>query len=127
MHELGIVFTIADRVKQIAQENHAAHVESVTVEIGEVSDVIHAWLTDCWDWNATRTPLLKGCRLDVIKVPAITHCDGCDQLYHTIAHGKICPYCGSDKTWLLQGNETTIRDIRVSDPPEPQPPDPCDT
>ena len=115
MHELGIVFTIADRVKQIAEANHVSHVECVTVEIGEVSDVIHSWLHDCWEWNAARTPILKDCKLEVIKIPAITQCDGCGQLYHTLRHGKICPHCGSDKTWLLQGNETNIRDIRVCD------------
>jgi len=117
MHELGIVFTIADRVKEIAKANNASHVESVTVQIGEVSDVVHTWLTDCWDWNAARTPILNGCKLEVITIPAITQCDGCGQLYRTVPQGKICPHCGSDKTWLLQGNETMIQDIRVADPP----------
>ena len=26
---------------------------------------------------------------------------------------EICPYCGSEKTWLLKGNELNIKEIEV--------------
>ena len=28
-------------------------------------------------------------------------------------HGKICPYCGSGRTYLVQGNEHQIKEIEV--------------
>ena len=40
MHELGVVFHIADSVVKIAQDNGATRVRRVTVQIGEVSTVI---------------------------------------------------------------------------------------
>lgn len=113
MHELGVVFHIADSVVRIAQENQAEHVRRVTLEIGEVSTVIPEYLLDVWKWNCKRTPMLEDCELVIERLPAVTYCEGCGQTYPTVAHGKICPHCGSDQTWLQSGNEVNIRDIAV--------------
>ena len=40
MHELGVVFHIADSVEKVARDNGAEKIHSVTLEIGEVSTVI---------------------------------------------------------------------------------------
>ena len=86
MHELGIVFHIADSVVQVAKDNGAARVHSVTLEV---------------------------CELLVERLPAVTYCDACGKTYPTVEHGKTCPHCGSDKTWLQTGNEVNIREISV--------------
>lgn len=113
MHELGVVFHIADSVVKIAEENEATKVHSVTLEIGEVSTVIPDYLIDVWKWNCKKVPMLNDCEIKVERLHALTHCDDCGCDYDTVPQGKICPYCGSDKTWLLQGNEVTIKDILV--------------
>ena len=33
--------------------------------------------------------------------------------YDTVPQGRICPHCGSEKTWLLTGNEVNIKDITI--------------
>lgn len=113
MHELGIVFTIADKVTQVAKENGAAHVNKVVMEIGEVSMVVNSYLEDCWNWNAARTPLLKGCRMEIETIPAVTYCQNCGGKYPTVKYGRTCPVCQSGSTYLLQGNETAIKEIEV--------------
>lgn len=113
MHELGIVFHIADSVVQVAKDNGAAHVHSVTLEVGEVSTVIPEYLLDVWKWNCKRTPMLEDCELLVERLPAVTYCDACGKTYPTVEHGKTCPRCGSDRTWLQTGNEVNIREISV--------------
>ena len=114
MHELGIVFYIIKDVKKVAEENKVSHVSSVVMNIGEVSTIIPDYLTDCWRWAADKEPLLKGCELKIEPIPAITHCDGCGKDYPTVAYGKTCPHCGSTDTWLKQGNEVEIKEIRVN-------------
>ena len=52
------------------------------------------------------------------EIPAITQCEACGAAYGTIEHGRICPHCGSDRTYLLQGNETLIKEIAT---PEEEP------
>ena len=113
MHELGVVFHIMDSLESVAKENDVTQIQRVTIEIGEVSTVIPHYLTDCWEWAIKKKPLLKDCEMKVEILPAVTWCDGCKSEYGTVAHGRICPYCGSEKTWLLKGNELNIKEIEV--------------
>lgn len=113
MHELGVVFHIADSVERIAKENQAKHVHAVTVEIGEVSTVIPEYLLDVWQWNCKRVPLLTDCVLKVERIHALTYCEACGKQYDTVPQGKICPHCGSDRTYLLTGNEMNIKEIEI--------------
>ena len=76
MHELGVVFHVADSLAKIAEKNQVDHISRVTLEIGEVSTVIPEYLIDVWNWNCKRTPLLNGCKLEIERIPAVTHC-GC--------------------------------------------------
>ena len=92
MHELGVVFHIADSVVKIAEENQASHIRS---------------------WNCKRVPMLEGCELTVEEIPAVTYCTACGKTYPTVPQGKICPYCGSEETYLQQGNEVEIKEIAV--------------
>ena len=113
MHELGIVFHIIDSLESVAKENDLTAISCVTVEVGEVSTVVPDYLTDCWQWAAKKKELLQNCEMVVETIPAVTHCDGCGQDYPTVAHGRICPHCGSEKTWLITGNEINIKEITV--------------
>lgn len=113
MHELGVVFHIADIVRDVADENKATKVQKVVMQIGEVSTVVNDQLIDCWNWNANRTELLKGCVLEIEPVKAVTYCEDCKKEYETVKYGKICPYCKSERTYLLRGNEVMIKEIVV--------------
>lgn len=114
MHELGVVFHIMDTLEEVARENNVTRISRVTVEIGEVSTVIPAYLTDCWSWAIQKKPLLADCRMDVEILPAVTWCEGCQSEYPTVPQGRICPNCGSEKTYLLRGNEMNIKEVEVS-------------
>ena len=114
MHELGIVFHIIKEVKNIAEENSCSRISRVVLEIGEVSTIVPYYLEDCWKWAVAKDDeIIRGCGLSIIILDAVTHCDACGQDYPTVKHGKVCPFCGSDRTWLLQGNEVQIKQIEV--------------
>ena len=69
MHELGVVFHIADTLARIAEENQVTRIRRVTLELGEVSTVVPEYLIDVWNWNCKRTPLLTGCELVIERIP----------------------------------------------------------
>ena len=115
MHELGVVFYVVKDVKKVAEENHVEKVSAVTLEIGEVSGILHDYLTDCWNWAKTKEPLMEEAALKIEQIEAVTFCEECQKEYPTVEHGKICPYCGSENTYLLRGNEFLIKEIEVSD------------
>lgn len=114
MHELGVVFRIADSVERVARDNDAEKVHSVTLEIGEVSTVIPDYLIDVWNWNCKRVPILEGCELKVERIHAVTRCQNCGKDYDTVPQGITCPYCGSVHTYLLTGNEVNIKEIAIT-------------
>ena len=114
MHELGVVFHIIKSVKKIAVENDLTKIASVKVELGEVSTVIPAYLTDCWKWaTAKEGELFLDSQLLIETIPAVTYCEECEQTYETVSYGKICPHCKSERTYLIQGNEFNIKEIEA--------------
>jgi len=113
MHELGIVFYIIKDVKKVAEENGAAHVSKVVMNIGEVSTVVPYLLTDCWDWAVKKEELLSGCELKVCTIPAVSYCEDCNREFETVKNGKTCPFCKGGNTYLLRGNEVEIKEIEV--------------
>ena len=88
MHELGVTFYVVRDVKKVAEENNVKKIDYVTLEIGEVSGVIQT-------------------------LEAITYCEDCKGQYRTIDYGKKCPYCHSEHTYLLKGNEFNIKEIGI--------------
>ena len=114
MHELGVVFYVVRDVKEIAEANQVKCVETVTLEIGEVSGVVHDLLIDCWKLAAKKEPVMEHAELLIETIPAVTHCEDCGQDYETVKYAKICPHCNSENTYLLQGNEFNIKEIGVT-------------
>ncbi len=113
MHELGVTFHIMDHLEKVAKENEVEKIRKVVLELGEVSTVIESYLQNCWTWAAKKRPLFEKAELIVETLPAITYCEDCRKTYPTVEHGKICPHCGSEHTYLLQGSEFNIKEIEV--------------
>ncbi len=113
MHELGIVTHVMQTLTDIAAENEVTHIGSVTLEVGEVSGVINDIVRDCWDYMCRKRPLFTDCKLVLEVLPAVTICGSCGKTYPTIQYGRTCPHCGSGETWLLTGNECTIKEIEA--------------
>ena len=113
MHELGIVFQIIKTIEEVAEEQNLSKVSSVTLEIGEVSTVIPEYLEDCWKWACRRSPLMDGSALINETVKAVTFCEECGKTYETVKYAKVCPHCGSENTYLLEGNSVQIKEIEA--------------
>ncbi|MCR5053828.1 MAG: hydrogenase maturation nickel metallochaperone HypA [Lachnospiraceae bacterium] len=113
MHELGVVFHVIEQLEEVAAENDVKNIKSVTLKLGEVSAVVPALLTDCWDWAKKKHDIMTEAELIIEKIPAVTFCEDCKQEYDTIPNGKTCPHCGSGNTFLVQGNEFLIKEIEA--------------
>lgn len=123
MHEMGIVIHLAKTLDDLAEEHHITRIGSVTLSVGEVSGIVNDLFIDAWEYFKKKHPILSDSELRMEVIPAVTHCDGCGEDYETVAHGKICPHCGSKETWLIQGNECIIKEIEAETAPEEEDPD----
>ena len=115
MHELSVVLHIAKTLDELAEENRLSRIGSVTLQVGEVSGIMTDYFTECWDYFKKKHPLLSDSQLKLETLPAVTFCEGCRQEYETVRYGRICPYCGSERTYLLTGNECIIKEIEAED------------
>ncbi len=115
MHELGIVTHTAKTIADVAAEKNLKKIGSVTLEIGEVSGIMTELFIDCWNYFKKRYPVLSESELKLITIPAVTWCESCGREYETVRYGRICPYCGSERTWLKQGAECMIKEIEAEE------------
>lgn len=110
---MGIVIHLAKSLNEMAEENHITKYGSVTLQIGEVSGIVNDLFLDFWNYYREKQPLLQECAMKIEPIEAITHCDDCGKDYPTVKYGRTCPYCNSEKTWLITGNETIIKEVEA--------------
>lgn len=113
MHELGTIYYVIDTVEKLMVENNLSKVASITLEVGEVSGIIPEYLTDFWQYARERSEHFKETELKIEKLEAVTYCQDCRKTYPTMVYKKICPYCGSENTFLVTGNEYNIKEIEA--------------
>ena len=113
MHELGIVFSILDRLEELAEEEKLSHIKKVTLEIGEVSSILPDYLTPCFEWAVSKRSLFTDATLVIEPIHAVTYCRSCGREYDTVPSGITCPHCGSRETELVTGNEINIKEIEA--------------
>lgn len=113
MHELGIVRHVIDQVEKAAEENNVERVIKLTLEVGEVSSIVPDYFRDCFEWSKKKTKYMRDTQLELIILEGISYCTNCKNTYKTVEHAKICPHCGSSETYLVTGNQMTIKDMLV--------------
>ena len=113
MHELGTIHYVIDTVEKLAVENQLSKIASVTLEVGEVSGIIPHFLSDYWEYAKKKTTYLREAELKIETIHAVTYCQSCGKTYPTVQYAKICPYCQSDNTFLVTGNEYVIKEIEA--------------
>ena len=111
MHEMGTVMYVIRTVNQVCEENRLSKVASVTLQVGEVSGILPEYIKNFWQWAVKKEKYLQEAELVIEPIPAVTYCEDCGKTYGTVKYGKICPYCGSEHTWLETGNEYNIKEI----------------
>lgn len=75
--------------------------------------IVPEYLVDCWKYYKKKVPLIENSTLEYEWIEAITICNECEKTYDTIQYGRECPYCKSEHTVLLQGNECLIKEIEA--------------
>jgi hydrogenase nickel incorporation protein HypA/HybF len=113
MHEMGIILHMANMLDETAKEQNLTKIGSVTLEVGEVSGIMTDLFVDCWNYFKVKHPVLAESELRLVTIPAVTFCGNCGKTYETVRYGKECPYCHSEETWLVDGNQCVIKEIEA--------------
>jgi hydrogenase nickel incorporation protein HypA/HybF len=116
VHELPVIDSILTIVLKHAASNHAHRVISVTLMIGEMSDLEEAWMQHYFNYLSQDT-VAESALLKVIKVPVQVECSECHHRFEIAPRRDseiICPICQSRKAFsMLSGREYYIKEMEV--------------
>ena len=110
MHELGIVAEIVRIVENIAQKQSLTKIETLVLQIGELSSVVPYYVEQCYP-AASYGTMLEHTRLEIEILPGNGRCGECGKVYNVLEHRRTCPACKSNHVELLSGREFMIKQI----------------
>jgi hydrogenase nickel incorporation protein HypA/HybF len=113
MHEMGVLFTMAEQVHKIAQDNHVSNVSAVTVEVGQISGILPFFLKKYYLIVTEDDPLLRNSRLIIHETPAQGICQNCQTLYHIKKCKGLCPACQSRRRTVISGRDFILKSIET--------------
>jgi len=110
VHELGVVMGLVEQVEAIVQDQGLVEVETLVVQIGELSSMVPHYVEACYPAAVDGT-LLEATRLVVEVLEARARCRDCGHEFRPIPPRTACPACASPRTDLLTGREFLIKHL----------------
>ncbi len=110
MHELGVVFEVIKKVEAIVKANGLTQVDTIVLQIGELSSMIPRYIEACYPAAVDGT-ILEGTKLKIEILPGKALCNDCKLEYNFNEQQTRCPACGSERFLLLGGKEFMIKEI----------------
>jgi len=112
MHELGIMYHIVKQVLRVVETNQLSQVETIVLQVGELSSVVPRYLHACFPAAVDNT-LLENTKLEVEILTANGICQSCEKVYPLLEYSKICPECQSGEFEMISGREFYLKEIRA--------------
>ncbi|QHI71539.1 hydrogenase maturation nickel metallochaperone HypA/HybF [Aminipila terrae] len=110
MHELGILIEIVKTVENFAKRNGITQIDTLILQIGELSPVVPRYIQDCYPAAIDGT-LLEYTKLRIEMIPGNGICKQCSKVFNILENHKKCPKCGSNHWEILCGREFKIKEI----------------
>lgn len=116
MHELAVTENILNVVLRHAQTNRVGKVVSITLHIGELSDLEDEWMQHYFDYLSKET-VASGARLKIERLPIELKCSACERTFaikKSALGGSICPGCGATGDFsLVSGRQYYIKEMEA--------------
>ena len=112
MHELGIVMEIVRVVDELAKEQGITSVETIVLQIGELSPVVPMYIEECFPAAVDGT-FMEKTKLEIEIMPGNGICKDCSTVFNVLKAKGTCTKCGSKSFDILSGRDFNIKEIRV--------------
>lgn len=115
MHELPVIENILNVVLKYAEQNHVTKVISISIRVGDLTDLVNEWMQRYFDFVSKNT-LAEGAILKITRTPVVFQCRSC-QLQFNVTLREIkdvsCTACGSQDVGFVSGREFFIENMEV--------------
>jgi len=116
MHEMSYVVRFVNLALNKARENGACGVRSLTVSVGEMTDIVPEYLYKYYP-DAVKGTIMEGSALKVEVIPVKIRCAGCGEYYHPErANSYACPVCGSSEGRICEGRGMELKALEIVAP-----------
>ncbi|MDC7235319.1 MAG: hydrogenase maturation nickel metallochaperone HypA [Spirochaetales bacterium] len=110
MHELGVVIDIVKKVENIARANSLTTIDTLVLQIGELSSMIPRYVESCYPAAVDGT-MLEATNLRIEILPAAARCRKCSSVFNPLKHEDCCPHCSAKEADITAGREFMIKEI----------------
>jgi hydrogenase nickel incorporation protein HypA/HybF len=110
LHELGILIEVIETVENFAIKNALKKIDTLVLQIGELSSMIPRYIEACYPAAVDGT-MLQETKLKIEILPGNAICKKCNKVFNLIENHSKCPYCGSEDWEILCGKEFMIKEI----------------
>lgn len=114
MHEMSLVVNFVDIAKEYAEKAHAARVERVVLQVGELTGAVPHYLELFYPAVVEGT-ILEGSELIVETVEASVFCTACGTTYNPCSTDLKCPDCGSEACDIIDGQRMFVKEIAIAE------------
>jgi len=111
MHELGILYQLAETATKYAEENDIETIKVISIEVGELSGALPYIFTEYFPLVSKKYPRISNAELKVDTHPGEGLCCNCHALYNVMKNNGKCPRCGSMSKKILGGTEINLTSI----------------
>ncbi|MBW4827358.1 MAG: hydrogenase maturation nickel metallochaperone HypA [Clostridiaceae bacterium] len=115
MHEITILVELIKMVETAAIENNIVEIDTIVVQIGEMSSIIPRYMMEYFPKTAEGT-LLENSKLKIEMIPANGLCHHCNKVFNIVKNKGKCPYCKTDDWEILSGMEFILKEIIIREP-----------
>lgn len=113
MHELSIIENIVEIILTELPKHCIKKVESISLRIGEMRQVVPEALQFGFEFVSKNTPL-EGAELIIENVPIKGHCCNCNHKFILKNWLENCPRCQESKIEIISGKELEIKEFEGS-------------
>lgn len=113
MHELTLLYGVAQKVEQVVKENGLDHVDAIVLEVGEATSVIPEFLQDGYEVISDDYDFLRGSELIINRITAVGRCRSCGTEFPIVVNKGLCPECGSFDKDIIEGTGFYIKEVRI--------------
>ncbi|MDR0584273.1 MAG: hydrogenase maturation nickel metallochaperone HypA [Treponema sp.] len=110
MHELGVVIEAVKTVERFAAENGVTKIDTIVLQIGELSSIIPRYVYAVYPAAVDGTPM-QDTKLEIEILPGNALCRDCSRVFNVRENNGRCPVCGGKKMEVLGGRGFFIKEI----------------
>ncbi len=110
MHELGIMFNITRSVENFARQNNVNKIDTLVLQVGELSPVVPQYIEACYPAAVDGT-MLQDTKLKIEIIPGNALCSDCKKIFNLLKNPQHCPFCEGEDWDVLSGKDFLIKEI----------------